>query len=787
MIRAALTFPILLLSFYGLGEWIRAYLLGDEPLSAGRAARALGFGILAHSLLMTLLGFTGLLTVPIAAAVTALPALIFIKIWFRDIRLILEGARRGPIPKLSLVEQILRAFLIALNLLRLFNAFAPNISWDATSHHYLVASIWLKAGRVIDIPSVVYSYYPSLNEMGIAGTMALGSDFLSNLYGWMFGSLAILILIGMGIRYLGNGPDGNGRGRLGGLVAAFLFFTFPGIGVQTSGGWVDVALACWTLLAIDLILELGNRRAWPVALSATFFSGAMLTTKHLGLLILAGLIVILIWTIYFGKKPSDAKYKGGWRIILGFLAIALLLPLPWYLRAVYFTGNPLYPFPIFGLPGPPQPPFTPSSWVRPDYHRSLTGLLTYWPYLALSPFVNLFYGRNYAIGLLFAFPLVFFVRRLRGPFALIGILSAISVIFMYVLFPVETRYHIPFLAVISLVFGALYMKFVSAERNPWHGVVFILFGLIPMTLLNAISGEKVPLWIWLIPFLATLPFIRFNARMGQQAAIVAFILITAGVSYVHDVGQDVHELGRRYRVVLNLEPEDRYMLRESSANYGVIHYINHDMDWSKMKILTLETRLYRLKAPWVTWYGLKEKEVPSTPAENVAIWYRGGFTHILSGDDVALKAIMYYNIVHQNGWDVPGASPEELLEYLRSHPDERPVEFRLQDLWTNLAGEPFTDRNNHFTHYWLPQELTKGQFPTREINSETWFTADRLELLSSPERLAQYTFVRDFRELLQSGGIKVVHTDGLTFLFETDYPAYLRSHPDVSLETLGLR
>jgi hypothetical protein len=219
----------------------------------------------------------------------------------------------------------------------------------------------------------------------------------------------------------------------------------------------------------------------------------------------------------------------------------------------------------------------------------------------------------------------------------------------------------------------------------------------------------------------------------------------------------------------------------------MIHYINHNMDWAKMKILTLETRLYRLKPDWVTWYGLKENEVPSTPAENVAIWYRGGFTHILSGDDVALKAIMYYNIVHQNGWDVPGASPDELLEYLRSHPDERHVEFRLQDLWTNLAGEPFTDRNNHFTHYWLPQELTKGQFPTRETNGETWFTADRLELLSSPERLAQYTFVRDFRELLQSGGIKVDHTDGLTFLFETDYPAYLRSHPDVSLETLGLK
>ena len=72
------------------------------------------------------------------------------------------------------------------------------------------------------------------------------------------------------------------------------------------------------------------------------------------------------------------------------------------------------------------------------------------------------------------------------------------------------------------------------------------------------------------------------------------------------------------------------------------------------------------------------------------------------------------------------------------------------------------------------------------INGEIWYTARRMDILNTPEKVAQYAFVRDFREMVDTGGLKVVYTDMLTFLFECDYPAYRRSHPDVDLENLGL-
>src|SRR3990172_1133597 len=206
MIKAILAFPILLLSLYGMGEWLRFRFLGNEPMSAGRIGRAFGFGILAHALLMTFLGFTFLLRPIIAGLITAIPALIFARIWGRDIGVLCKQANWKTSVRFTVQEIILILIIIAMSLLRGFNALAPNISWDATSHHYLVPDIWLRSGLVSDIPSVIFSYYPSLTEIGIAGTMALGSDFLSNLYGWLFGVIATLLLIGIPFRHFNSAP-----------------------------------------------------------------------------------------------------------------------------------------------------------------------------------------------------------------------------------------------------------------------------------------------------------------------------------------------------------------------------------------------------------------------------------------------------------------------------------------------------------------------------------------------------------------------------------------------------
>ncbi|MFH1676929.1 MAG: hypothetical protein ABIC40_07875, partial [bacterium] len=152
-----------------------------------------------------------------------------------------------------------------------------------------------------------------------------------------------------------------------------------------------------------------------------------------------------------------------------------------------------------------------------------------------------------------------------------------------------------------------------------------------------------------------------------------------------------------------------------------------------------------------------------------------------------VKALLYYNIVHNRGWDVPGASPEEIIEYLRAHPEEDKVYFLLQDLWYNLEGKEFTSHSRHFTHFWIPREIEKEQFKTEYKDGVKYYTASRLAILTDPVKFPQYAFVRDFRQMLSTGGIKVAYTDELTYLFECDYPAYLQNHPGVDLETLGLK
>jgi len=790
VIKAIVLFPLLILSLYGLGNFIRGIFLGDENFSAGKVGRSLAFGILAHGLLMTLLGFTGLLTPVIASVVTVLPVFIFFKFWLPDLKSLFSKSSWKSITPFNIYEKLFLGLISIITLLRGFNALAPNISWDATSHHYLVPSAWLESGRVSDLPSVIFSYYPSLIEMGIAGTMALGSDFLSNLYGWLFGIVAALMLYSICVRHfdiLGvETEDGeNNIARMAGLAAALFFTLFPGVGVQTSGGYVDLPLAVWILFTIDLLMNLQKNPSWKALTALGLVSGAVLATKHIGLIIFPGFIIYLVWALSSGNQNRESKAPV-FPYALVFIAISLLIPMAWYVRSFLFTGNSIFPFGgEFGLPTLPHPPFTSESWVRPDYDRSIIGLLTYWLHLAFSPNVAAALGCNYSMAFPFLLPLVLLIPKLKISGRYVVVLSLVSVLVIYKLFPVETRYHLPFLAAMALSFGILFGSFFANPKYIPATVIMWLSGVLLLLYLFMIGLPFNYLFIGLVAVITVtgLEMMLFK-KLVRPASFGATLLILILIVGVNDIRPDLIEMGKRYKAVLNIESEDKYMLRESPLNYGAIHHINYEENWEEMRVLCLEPRVYRLKADWVTWFGLDEAVVPTSPAENVAIWYRGGFTHILLGDDVSLKALMYYNIVHNNGWDIPGASPEELVEWIVEHPEEDEVIFSQADLWYNLRGDPMvTSTSAHFRNEWLSREIEKELYPESEPGV---YTASRLSILTDPESLAQYSFVRDFREMLETGGIKVAWTDELTVLFECDYPAYLESHPDVDLQTLGL-
>jgi len=791
---ALITFPVLLLSLYGLGEWLRSIILGREPFSISRIARAFGLGIVAHGILMTLLGFVWLYRPYIVAPLTVLPALVFWKFWWTDLKEFFSRTTWKTPIHLGFVEILFIVALVGINLLRGFNALAPNISWDATSHHFLVADVWLKAGRLSDIPSVIFSCYPSLTEVSIGATMALGTDYLSNLFGWICGPLAALIIIGICTRHSDILFHNSNRdlkfnpGRLAGITGALLFTLFAGVGVQTSGGYVDLPLACWILLTIDLMFEFRKFPTWRVLIVAALFAGASLATKHLALIIFPGFIAYFFWLLFSDRKnPESGKIT--WPHFFAFIGIALLLVLPWYIRSAWFTGNPFYPFGILGLPTPPQPPFTSDSWVRPDYQRSLLGFVTYWYYLYFTPTIGHALGRNYSLAFPVLLPLMFLVPRLKSDGRILAILGTVTILVMYALTPVETRYHLPFIAVLAMVFGILLTQWMLNGTGRIAAIGILISTAIGIYYLFALGRFEFSAYTsWTLNIVAILAFALtfLKAHKLRTTAISLLIIVLATGSFLVDINDDVEQYERRHSVILDWEFEKSYLYRESPFNYGIIDHINTRMDWPDMRILCLEPRLYRLKADWVTWFGLKEDTVPTTPGENVAVWYRGGFTHILLGDDVMVKALMYYNIVHLDGWDIPGASPGELLAYLDDHPEEDTVHFQLQELWTSFDREPFGHRARHFTHFWLPREIEKERYPVERINNVPHYSASRSAILTDPERLAQYAFVRDFRELVVSGGLEIVYSDQMTYLFRCDYPAYLESHPDVDLETLGI-
>src|SRR5437867_3473385 len=133
-------------------------------------------------------------------------------------------------------------------------------------------------------------------------------------------------------------------------LAALSVAAIPSAYDVTASGYVDLALAAYTALAVR-----GVGRWWTSLDGAwlrpvVFAVGAALSIKLTTVvLVLALALAILVRALRVGRT-ADASAQAGTtpaRLVLaGFAALALgaLLAAPWYVRTWARTGNPVFPF-----------------------------------------------------------------------------------------------------------------------------------------------------------------------------------------------------------------------------------------------------------------------------------------------------------------------------------------------------------------------------------------------------------------------------------------------------------
>jgi 4-amino-4-deoxy-L-arabinose transferase-like glycosyltransferase len=330
------------LASWGYGRWLVARVAlprGTRVL----VAMALGSGLLGY--VAFALGLAGLLGPVVLAlvllgglaALAAVPAVRAVvrasagpaawhgareraRIWWRMF------APPG-LPRWSAVAALLAA---AFGLL---GALQPESEYDALWYHLTFPARYLSAGRLLDIACEHMAPVPQHVELQYAYALLLGDARAAKLVHLGFGLLAALWTGWLAARLLG---------RRWAAPAVALFVTAPTVTWEMTTAYNELPLAFLATGAVSLVVEWRTRGGRALLALAGVLLGFGLAGKHVAYFFLAPLVLaVLLAPARAGAAGRPLARRMGDAALLAGVAVAVALP--WYVRAWYYTGNPLYP------------------------------------------------------------------------------------------------------------------------------------------------------------------------------------------------------------------------------------------------------------------------------------------------------------------------------------------------------------------------------------------------------------------------------------------------------------
>lgn len=234
------------------------------------------------------------------------------------------------------VEKALLGYLFALFLLTFVFCLVPptGTDYDSLTYHLAVPAQYLRAGKIVELPYDHHSYFPLTVEMlYLVGLAARGAVF-AKLFHWLMLPLGALALLALGKR---------AHSARAGLLAACLYASMPMVLQEATTAYIDLGFAAFAFLAVLCFVgapseDKGQNWLWSGA-----FCGFCLGSKYFGWLIFG---FLGLWFLVESFKSRSFSV----RRLACFAVPALIFGAPWYIRNVFWTGNPVFPF-AYGLFG----------------------------------------------------------------------------------------------------------------------------------------------------------------------------------------------------------------------------------------------------------------------------------------------------------------------------------------------------------------------------------------------------------------------------------------------------
>lgn len=232
-------------------------------------------------------------------------------------------------------QQALAGFVIFTLIVVFLLALAPPTAWDSLVYHLTGPKLYIEAGGLnhdLDLP---YLGFPQAGSMLFLWGQMLAGPELAQLFHLTF---AILTLMLMSHLVKEIAP------RSGWLSVA-LILGVPTAAMLASWAYVEwitmfAALASFILIrAKESQVPEGGRnllRGYKVLALAGFFAAMAFNAKYTAVGVLLGLVVVVLFE------------RRSWRGLVVFIAALAVSVLPYLLKNLVLTGNPVYPFFLAG-------------------------------------------------------------------------------------------------------------------------------------------------------------------------------------------------------------------------------------------------------------------------------------------------------------------------------------------------------------------------------------------------------------------------------------------------------
>jgi len=574
-----LAFCCIALASFGLGRVIlRGLAVGQEDrLSV--VVWSMGLGLIAAGSLLLALGLLGLLYVPLIGVLSMAGCFWGLSEVFRlGPAAASDAGAPWPEPNRYLRCGILVAAAAAC-FGSLLGALAPPVAGDALCYHLELPKVFLAEHRIGELPYHDNATFPLLTEMWFLWGLAIDGGVCAQLVHWGLGLLLALATVVLG------GPI---LGRQWAWIAGCVVVLTPGVNNQMTAPLNDVALAAMTTLALAAwhraVLQ-GESRRWFVV--AGLAAGGALAVKYVAVIFAAAVAGTWLWRL--------ARLRPQRRLLLEGAAVVAVVALsvggPWYARAAWYRGNPIYPLlgEVFSPAAPGAVdgrPTLPGS--KSPLGRSPTTLLAAPWHLTMHP--ERFGGRGHQLGVMLfaAVPGVVLCRRLRG----LGTLLAVA--------------------------SCYFILWFLLRQN-----VRFLFALVPLLAVATV-------WVWI-------ELGRFPPA-ARWVCIAAFALVVAAMAVV-PLRRSRHQVA----AALGIEDRASYLLRHeptwpaaalANAVLGAdAHILSQDYRAFYFDCRVTRENAYRR----LTRY---DRQIQS-PGDFSRLLRAAGFTHLLLAENCAGRGVTY--------------------------------------------------------------------------------------------------------------------------------------------------